>query len=416
MGAVAGPDRLKRAARVTSQPSSTPGVVLARNNSARPLRVALFTGSYNYIKDGVALTLNRLVAYLEAQGVEVLVFAPIGKVPALEHSGTLVPVPSIALPFRSEYRIALGLPRLARARLIEFAPDIVHIAVPDLLGFAALRFARGKNMNIVASYHTRYETYLEHYGVNLLTRPLARYLRHFYRSAREVYVPSSSMADVLKAEGIDNIRLWTRGVDTIRFSPERRSNAWRGRFGIGEDELAVVFVGRFVREKRLATLIQMFRILQACGIAHRAILVGEGPEGEMLKKQLPDAIFPGFLHGDELATAYASSDIFVFPSDTESFGNVTLEAMASALPCLCADATGSRSLVEHGQTGYLSPATDAEAFANHVALLAADHARRRAMGAAARARSLLFSWDEAMGRILGYYKAIAASPQGSGSR
>ena len=416
MGAVAGPDRLKRTARVTSQPASTPGVAFARDTSARPLRVALFTGSYNYIKDGVALTLNRLVAYLEAQGVEVLVFAPVAKVPALAHSGTLVPVPSIPLPFRSEYRIALGLPRVARERVIAFDPDIVHIAVPDLLGYAALRFARGRNMNIVASYHTRYETYLEHYGVNFLTRPLARYLRNFYRSAREIYVPSSSMADVLKAEGIDNIRLWTRGVDTMRFSPERRSSAWRARFGIGDDELAIVFVGRFVREKRLATLVDMFRILRARGLAYRAVLVGEGPEDEVLKKQLPDAVFPGFLYGDELAIAYASCDIFVFPSDTESFGNVTLEAMASALPCLCADATGSRSLVEHASTGFLSPATDAEAFADHVTALAADPSRRLAMGAASRARSLLFSWDEAMGCILGYYQMIAGSPPGGANQ
>ncbi len=376
---------------------------------SRPLRVVLVTGSYNYIKDGVALTLNRLVAYLESQNVEVLVFAPVAKVPALAHSGTLLPVPSVPVPLRPEYRIALCLPKAARQRMREFAPDIVHIAVPDILGFCALKFAQKEKWNIVASYHTRYETYLQHYGLNVLTGLLARYLRNFYLACREIYVPSDSMADVLKADGIGNIRPWTRGVDIVRFKPENRSQLWRENFGIGVNELVILFASRFVREKRLATLVEMFRILETRGIAHRAVLVGDGPEGENLKRQFPQGIFTGFLHGDELATAYASSDTFVFPSDTETFGNVTLEAMASGLPCVCADATGSRSLVAPGVTGFLAPADDARAFADHIEKLANDSALLRRMGRAARERSLSFGWDETMQRILGYYEEIAAS-------
>jgi phosphatidylinositol alpha 1,6-mannosyltransferase len=136
------------------------------------------------------------------------------------------------------------------------------------------------------------------------------------------------------------------------------------------------------------------------------VIVGEGPDRAYAQAQLPHALFTGFMGGDELAAAYASSDIFVFPSDSESFGNVTLEAMASGLPCVCADATGSRSLVVAGETGFLAPADDAEAFARHITLLAQDGALRLRMGAAARARSLTFSWDETLARMLGYYRAL----------
>src|SRR5580693_7896946 len=158
------------------------GVDVAMHGLSRPLRVALVTGSYNYIKDGIALTLNRLVGYLLSQGVDVLVFAPVGTKDALEPAGTIVPVASIPLPLRPEYRVALGLPRAARQRLADFSPDVIHIAVPDLLGYRALKFAQSQNIPVVASYHTRYETYLKFYGLGFAQGLLSRYLRGFYNS------------------------------------------------------------------------------------------------------------------------------------------------------------------------------------------------------------------------------------------
>lgn len=380
--------------------------------ATRPLRVALVTSSYNYIKDGVALTLNRLVAYLERQGVEVLVFAPVAPVAALAHSGTIMPVPSIPLPARPEYRLALGLPSRAQRQIEAFAPDILHIAVPDLLGYCALRLAQKRKMPVVASYHTRYETYLKHYWyVQPLTKVLTRYLRWFYGACREVYVPSPSMMDALAADGFkNNFRLWPRGVDTARFDPAKRSGDWRTRHGIGPDELVFVHVARLVREKQLDTLVGIARRIADLAIAHKLVIVGDGPECAALEKQLPQAIFTGFLDGEDLSQAYASSDIFLFPSDTESFGNVTLEAMASGLPCLCADATGSRSLVVHGQTGFLARPGSVEEFAAHAATLAGDAGLRRRMGIAARERSYLYNWDETMARVLGYYRQLLAEP------
>jgi glycosyltransferase involved in cell wall biosynthesis len=380
-------------------------------NRTRKLRVALITSSYNYIRDGVALTLNRLVEYLERNEVEVLVFAPVAKTPALAHNGTIVPVRSLPLPFRPEYRVALGVPRGVRKRMREFNPDIIHLTSPDILGYSALKLALKWKIPVVASYHTRFETYFEHYGAAVLRKPLANYLRKFYGMCSELYVPSASMAEVLVAEGVHTkIRLWSRGVDTSLFHPNKRSQGWRSKMGIGPDELVVAFVGRLVREKRLSTLVKTFHGLREARVAHRSLIVGDGPEESALRKQLPDGVFTGALEGEDLACAYASADIFLFPSDTESFGNVTLEAMASGLPAVCADATGSRSLVDVGATGFLGKAESAETFIEHVRTLAKDAGLRQRMGMAARERSLRTSWDDVMGQILGYYNNCLTDP------
>lgn len=373
----------------------------------RPLRVALVTSSYNFIQDGVALTLNRLVAYLLSQGVEVRVFAPTAGEPAFAHAGEVTSVPSLPLPGRPEYRLALGMAGYVKRQLLDFQPDIIHIAVPDLLGHAALKLAQKNNIPVVATYHTRYEIYLKHYWYMApLEGLLKTILRRFYGACREVYVPSESTRDILLADGLrDNFKPWPRGVDTKRFSPTRRSATWRARHGIGAEELVVLHVSRLVREKRLDTLTAALNLVK---VPHRVVIVGDGPDRTFAENELPDAIFTGFLVGDELADAYAASDIFIFPSDSESFGNVTLEAMASSLPCVCANATGSRSLVVPGQTGLLADASDARGFADNLLVLAKDADLRRRMGQAGRARSLTFSWDETMARMLGYYRALLA--------
>ncbi len=373
----------------------------------RALRIVLVTSSYNYIADGVALTLNRLVGYLEQQGVEVRVFTPTAETPAFAHNGTIVPVPSMPLPGRPEYRLVPRMPGGIKRELLEFAPDIIHIAVPDLLGQAALALANANRIPVVATYHTRYETYLRHYWyLAPFEGLLTRMLRRFYGACREVYVPSDSTRDALLADGLkNNFKPWPRGIETDRFNPRLRSAAWRARLGIGEDELVVLHVSRLVREKRLDTLTAA---LQQLTMPHRVVIVGNGPDRGFVEAELPHAIFTGFLGGDELTAAYASSDIFFFPSDSESFGNVTLEAMASGLPCVCADATGSRSLVVDGQTGFLAPPDDAAAFAHHITALAMDAGLRTRMGQAARARALTFSWDETLARMLGYYRALLA--------
>src|SRR5919204_395272 len=178
------------------------------------MRIALFTGNYNHIPDGVSLTLNRLVAYLERGGAAVQVYAPTIASPPIRHAGTLVAVPSIPAPGRPEYRVSVALPRAARAAFAAFRPDIVHIATPDYLGLRALRLARAARVPTVASYHTHFTSYLRYYGLQPLEGVVWRYLRWFYARCEHLYVPTPSMTDVLRRNGIDgNLRLWPRGVD-----------------------------------------------------------------------------------------------------------------------------------------------------------------------------------------------------------
>jgi glycosyltransferase involved in cell wall biosynthesis len=292
-----------------------------------------------------------------------------------------------------------------KRQLLDFQPDIIHIGVPDLLGHAALALAKAHGIPAVASYHTRYETYLRHYWyLAPLEGFLTRRLRRFYGSCREVYVPSDSVRDALLADGLkDNFRSWPRGIDTTRFTPAKRSTAWRTQLGIGDAEVVILHVSRLVREKRLDMLAAAPNRIS---VPHRVVIVGDGPDRGLVEQHLPGAIFTGFLQGEALATAYASSDIFFFPSDSESFGNVTLEAMASGLPCVCADATGSRSLVIAGKTGFLAPADDPRDFAQAITTLAQDGALRRHMGEAARLRAQSFSWEETLAKMLGYYRAL----------
>lgn len=369
------------------------------------LRVAIFTGNYNYIRDGVAVSLNKLVSFLESQGIEVLVFAPTARKAAFEHSGTVVSVPSVPIPNRPEYRVALGLTRRARLKLKEFGPTLFHIAVPDILGYQALKFARRSRIPAVASYHTRYDTYFKYYRIGFLERIWRRYISQFYHSCEHLYAPSESMRDILTGEKIaTEIRVWSRGVDTDQFDPAHRSQIWRDRYGVGPNEVLVTFVGRFVREKNMAALTSVFSALHREGIACRTMIVGSGPEEKGLRRELPQAIFPGFLVGDDLARAYASSDIFFFPSVTETFGNVTTEAMASGLPAVCADASGSRSLVIHQKTGFLVNPEAPSEFVHPIRQLVEDEKLRKEMGSAARNHVMdKFSWDRVMNEILHHY-------------
>lgn len=377
-----------------------------------PLRVALFTGNYNYVMDGPVRALNRLVAHIENSGHQALVFAPTTETPAFKHSGELFSIPSVALPgSRSEYRLGLGLSGGARRRLEEFAPTIIHVASPDWLGLSALNYARKNKIPAVASFHTRFDTYPRYYGLGWLEGGVTDYLRYFYSRCERVYAPSQSMVDELKRDRIGkDIRLWARGVDQLLFNPARRDMAWRRSVGVADDEIIVAFVGRVVLEKAIDVFAEAVSTASKTNPKIRALVVGEGPEKQRFADILPTGVFTGYLEGEALARAYASADIFFNPSVTETFGNVTLEAMASGVPGVCAAASGSRSLVEDGKTGLLiGDAKDAGAFARALVELSSDGDLRKKMGVAARSKSSAFVWDTILDRLVTDYLEIAAS-------
>ncbi|MFB6248348.1 MAG: glycosyltransferase family 4 protein [Salinibacter sp.] len=375
-----------------------------------PKRVALFAGAYNHIADGVALTLNNLVEHLQGRGIPVRVFAPTVEDPALNHAGTLIPVPSIPVPGRSEYRCSLGLTPSVRKEIEAFRPTLFQISTPDFLGFQALRYARSAGTPVAGTYHTHFASYLRYYNLGMLEPVVWRYLRCFYRQCDHVYVPTTAMMEVLRDHGIEEgLRLWQRGVDTGQFNPAHRSLSWRQDHGIEREEVVVAFVGRLVWEKGLGTYATVIEQLERQKVPHRSVVVGDGPAREDVEARLPNTLFTGFLRGKALARAYASSDVFLFPSDTETFGKVTLEAMASGLPTVCADAAGSRDLVDDGTTGWRCPPDEAEAFTKAVRRLVLDASLRDRMGTAAFERAQDFALNTVHARLVRHYDELLAA-------
>ncbi|MEM8800772.1 MAG: glycosyltransferase family 1 protein, partial [Pseudomonadota bacterium] len=338
-----------------------------------------------------------------------LVFSPTVKSPAFQSAGTTISVPSVALPGRSEYRLGLGMPAKIRRQLQAFSPNLIHLSAPDWLGYAARRFAVAEDIPLVASFHTRYDTYFRYYGGFKLEKYARRYLKHFYAPCQHVYVPSQSMADELKTANIrKDTLLWTRGVNCDRFHPRHRSMDWRRSIGLADADVAVAFVGRLVLEKGLDVFARTLHTLKTVNPNIRPLIVGEGPERERFASKLDHGIFTGFLTDEPLARAYASADIFFNPSVTETFGNVTLEAMASGLACVCADATGSRSLVDHGESGYLVAPDDEAGYGARIAELASDPHLAGVYGAAGRKKALAFDWDAVMSDLVGHYREVLA--------
>lgn len=358
------------------------------------LRIALFSGNYNYVRDGANQALNRLVGYLLRQGAHVRVYAPIVAAPAFEPTGTLIGLPSVALPVRDEYRMPMGLSARVRRDLAQFAPNIIHASSPDVSGHRAVSWARDRGLPVLASVHTRFETYMRYYRLGFTEPLLEAILRRFYHRCDALVAPSESMAQVLREQGMHNdIGIWSRGVDREIFHPGRRDDAWRQTIGFAQDDFVVGFLGRLVMEKGLDVFSESIAELRKRGTKVKVLVVGEGPARPWLESHLPDAAFVGFQAGENLARAVASMDVLFNPSVTETFGNVTLEAMACGLPVVASIATGSESLVSDGVSGRLITPGAIEEFANALGAYAADPALRGHHGSAGEERSREFDWD-----------------------
>lgn len=384
--------------------------VLSRD-AGRPFRVALFSGNYNYTRDGANQALNMLVAHLEQEhGADVRVYSPTSDTPAFEPAGTLISAPAVTIPGRSEFKLAVGLSPRLRRDLEAFDPDIVHVSAPDFLGVAAQKWAKARGVPVIASLHTRFETYFSYYGLTLFRGWAERHLARFYGRSDYVLVPNRPILDEMaSARGDGHVRLWGRGVDRTRFDPARRDMAWRRAAGIADDEIAVLFFGRLVLEKGVDDFAVVVRRLQDQGITARALVVGEGPAHARLARALPDAVFTGHLMGDDLGRAVASADVMVNPSVTEAFGNVVLEAMAAGLPVVSADAPSARALIEPEKTGLLCPPGDVAAYADAVRRLVALPTEGRRLSMAARAATAAFTWSAALAAVAAVY-AEAAGP------
>jgi glycosyltransferase involved in cell wall biosynthesis len=369
------------------------------------LRVALFSGNYNYVRDGANQALNRLVGYLLRQGVQVRVYSPTVKNPAFPATGDLVSVPSIAIPGREEYRLPIALPARVKRDLAEFNPNVVHVSSPDIVGHRAVTWARKNKIAAVASVHTRFETYLAYYHLQFLEPDVRAILRRFYSRCEVVMAPAESTAAILRAQRMNrDIAIWARGIDRDQFKPARRDMEWRRSHGIGDDEMVVAYLGRIVMEKGLDVFSDAIHAFAAHKVPHRVLVIGEGPARAWFEEQLPDAIFVGQQTGDDLARALASSDVLLNPSITEAFGNVTLEAMACALPVVAADASGATNLVRNGITGMLADPDELEEFADALEAYARDPELRRRHGEAGLAVAETMDWDSINAQVIRVYK------------
>lgn len=359
------------------------------------LRIALFSGNYNYVRDGANQALNRLVGYLLRQGAQVRVYSPTVDEPAFPATGDLVSVPSFAFPGRGEYRVPVLLSPRVRADLKAFNPNVVQISSPDFVAHRAVTWARQRQIPVLASVHTRFETYFRYYNMAWLEPVVEALLRRLYRRCDALVAPSESMAQVLRDQRMNyDIDIWSRGVDREIFDPSHRSLEWRRSLGIGDDEVLVGFHSRLVMEKGLDVFSDTIDELRRKGVKHRTLIVGDGPARPWLEARLPQAVFGGFMGGKDLGKAVASMDVLFFPSTTETFGNVSLEAMASGLPVVAAAATGSQNLVANGRSGRLIRPGAVHQFAEALQSYIEDPALRRAHGEAGERRSRDFSWDQ----------------------
>ena len=371
------------------------------------LRIALFSGNYNYVRDGANQSLNRLVGFLLRQGAQVRVYSPTVEHPAFPPTGDLVSVPSVPIPGRAEYRLAYSLPAGVRQDIAAFNPNIFHVAAPDIVAHRAVTLARKRGIPVISSVHTRFDTYLQYYNLKAFEPIVRAIMRRYYRRCDAIIVPSESMAAIMRAQRMNrDISIWARGVDRTQFNPERRSLEWRQAHGIGDDEMVVSFLGRLVLEKGLDVFADAIDAARAKGVPLRVVAIGEGPARAYFEERLPDAIFTGQLTGPDLATAFASTDVFLNPSITETFGNVTLEAMACGLPVMAVAASGTSSLVKDNVTGRLAEPGDYDAMACELADYQRDPTLRAKHGAAGLEFAKTMDWDEINAVVMHVYERV----------
>jgi glycosyltransferase involved in cell wall biosynthesis len=359
------------------------------------LRVAVVTETFPPEVNGVAMTIGRLVTALQDRGHLVQLIRP-----RQDPSDRPVRRPNLeewlcrGVPIPSYPGLKLGLPATQTLTRLwaEQRPDVVHVATEGPLGWSALKVADKLRLPVASGFHTNFHSYSGHYGLGFLARPIGHYLRRFHNRSLATMVPTRQMCRELEARGFENVRVVARGVDTELFRPQRRNQVLRATWRAARHDPVALYVGRIAAEKNLGLLMQVFEALRMRTPGARLVLVGDGPQRARLQREFPHCIFTGTKRGEELAMHYASADLFVFPSMTETFGNVTLEAMASALAVVAYDYAAAAEHVEHAVSGLLAPLGDSQAFIAHVLAIAGDSVRAAELRRQARLRAEQLDW------------------------
>ncbi len=376
----------------------------------QPLRIAFVTETYPPEVNGVSMTVARVVQGMrsrqhQVQLVRLRQHAADSAVRTAEFEEVLMR----GLPIPRYPDLKMGLPQTAALFDLWSAnrPDLVHIATEGPLGWSALRAARRLGVPISSDFRTNFHAYAQHYGISLLKRPVLAYLRYFHSHTACTMVPTESLRRELAEQGFRDLCVVARGVDTVRFHPSRRSTELRRQWGASEDDMVVMCVGRLAPEKNLTDLVSAYQAMRRIQPRTRLVLVGDGPARQALQAACPEAILAGSRTGDDLSVHYASADAFVFPSLTETFGNVTPEAMASGLPVLAYDYAAAAQLIKSGYNGLLASYGAAHDFITQAERLVADLQHARRMGIAARQTAQCLAWETVIGEVETLFNAVA---------
>jgi len=377
------------------------------------LHIALIGETFPPEVNGVANTLGRLCAGLRERGHRLQVVRPRQSADRGRHGDEQLlltrgwPLPGYPGLQWGQSATSKLLHRWQRER-----PDVIYIATEGPLGLSALRCARRLGIPAVSGFHTNFQQYSGHYGFGLLSRLLTRYLRWFHNHSRLTLVPSASQRMELTRRGFERLELLSRGVDSQLFHPARRSATLRASWGVGDDDLVVLHVGRLAPEKNLGLLGSSFRNLQAAHPQHRLklVVVGDGPLRASLQLQWPEAHFCGMQLGEALATHYASGDLFLFPSLSETFGNVVLEALASGLGVVAYDQAAAAQHIRHGHNGALAEPGDERGFAEAASWLLEDEENLRRVRLNARRHASRQGWDAIVGQFEAYLRGALQAP------
>ena len=361
------------------------------------LRIALVTETYPPEINGVAMTLGRMVEGLSRRGHHIQVVRPRQDADATPPGANGVEHALVrGLPIPRYDSLRLGLPAWGLLRRLwrERRPDVVHIATEGPLGWSALSAARTLGLPVSTDFHTNFHSYSNHYGLGWLEKPVAAYLRAFHNRAGCTLVPTEGMRRDLAQQGFAGLRVVARGVDTTLFHPGRRSPALRAQWGAAADDPVALYVGRLAPEKNLPLLTRTFEAMRALQPRAKLVLVGDGPARPAIEARNGGYVFAGMRRGEDLAAHYASGDIFLFPSITETWGNVTMEAMASGVAVVAYDYAAAEEHIRSGVNGLTAPFDDGDAFLRQALTLARDPDYARDLGRRARRSAEGIAWEQ----------------------